>query len=94
MISREIRGYQPSEGPCLTVDRPVKNLFADAVRYRNYRLTKKLCWNYDEFKKELNKMTKKTAVYMKDGTFSRKDPVSIISFSQYFNAACDTCNIS
>lgn len=45
---------------------------------------------YDnDIAKELNKMTKKTAIQLKDRAFNVKDSVSIIVFVQDFKAACD-----
>lgn len=36
-------------------------------------------------------MAKKISVLMKNSTFYRKDPMSIIAFLQYFKSACDAC---
>lgn len=77
----------------MIVIKHVNKLFADAVDYRNYRLIKKSTRYEDDVANKLNKMTKKTAVQMKDRTVSAKDPVSIIAFLQNFKAACNACNI-
>lgn len=63
-----------SEVPGLVVFQPVNELFADAVDYLNFRLIKKSS-RYDKYStNKLDKMTRKTAVQMKDRTFNRKDP--------------------
>lgn len=60
----------------------------NAVDDQKYRLIENLALYEDNVPNELYKMTKKTAVQSKDGTFSGKDQVSIIAFLQDFKAAC------
>lgn len=58
----------------------MNELFTDPINYRYYRLIKKLVWHSDDMTSELNKMTKKTAMQVKDRTFNESHPVSIIAF--------------
>lgn len=65
---------QPSDVPALAVIVAVNELFADDVDYRNCRLIENSSRYDDDMAYKLNRMTKKTAVHMKDQTFSVKDP--------------------
>lgn len=84
---------QPSELRALTGHMPLNKLFAEAFDYQKDRLIKKSQRNDDNVANKLNKMSKKTAVRMKDQSFSGQAPVSIIVFLQDFQAECDNCNI-
>lgn len=78
--------YQ-SNAPGITVIKQENELFANAVDYRNYLLIIMSARYEDVVANELNNMTKKTAVQMKNWTFNGKDPVSIAAFPQDFKAA-------
>lgn len=68
-------------------------LVTDAVDYHTNRLNKKSARYVDAPAKKFNKITKKTAVQIKDETFSGKDNVYIIASLQDFKATCHACNI-
>lgn len=61
--------------------------------HQNYRLIKNRSQYDGDVGYEVNEMTKKTAVQMKDRTFSSKDRASIIAFMQDVKSAFDACNI-
>lgn len=56
----------PSEVPGLVAIQPVNKLLADAVKYRNYRLIRRSARYDKNLANELNKMTKKIALQMRD----------------------------
>lgn len=61
---------QPSDDRDLTAIRAVNELFADEIDYRDYIFIEKSARYDDEVANELKKMTKKSALHMKDRTFS------------------------
>lgn len=65
---------QPIDVPGLTVIRQMSEIYADAIDYRSSLLIKKSFWYVDDVAYKLIKMTKKTAVQIRDRTFSGKDP--------------------
>lgn len=75
--------------PGMVIVKPVCELFTRAVDYRSYHLIKKWTWYNSDLVNEVNKLTKKTNVRMKDQTLNRKDPVSIIAYRQNFKATCN-----
>lgn len=57
---------QYSYVPDLPFIRPVNEVFADDVDYRNYALIKKPTWHEDEVRSDVIKMTRKAVLQMKD----------------------------
>lgn len=68
-------------------------MFTNAVNYQNYRLIKKCARYDDEFANKSKKKTKKTAVQMRDRTFSGKDAVWTVVLLQDLKAAREACKI-
>lgn len=64
---------QPLDVPSLTVIRPVNEMFANIVDHHSCRLTKKSARYDNNVSSELSKMTRNTAVQMKERTFSVED---------------------
>lgn len=77
----------------LKVIEPVNDLFSNALDYHTYRMIKKSAKYNDDVANELHKMTKETAVKMKDRIFSGKNARSDITFLQDVKSACEACNI-
>lgn len=59
----------------VTLTKSVNKVFADAIDYRNYCFIKRPAEYKNDVANELNKITKKTVVQMKDWTFNDEDPV-------------------
>lgn len=79
--------------PDLKVTEPENNTFYTALNCRTYRLMKKST-TYDAYvTDELHRMTEKTAVHMKNRTFSGENLMSIMAFLQELKRAYDACNI-
>lgn len=79
-VNKYNRVDQPLNVPGLAVIRPVNKLFANVVYHRSYRLIKKSTRYENDVADELSKITKETAVQMKDRNFPGNDSVSIIFF--------------
>lgn len=60
---------QPSEAADQIDIRPVSELFADVVDYRDYRLIEKYSRYKDDVANELSNMTKKISLQLKERTF-------------------------
>lgn len=83
-LARANARYPPMVKPAavegLKVIKPVNELFADAIDYHDYHLIKQSARYDDDDGNELSKMLKKTAVQMKDRTFSAKDSSQLFRF--------------
>lgn len=77
----------------MIVNKSVSPLFFEAIDYQNYRLIKNSARYDDDSGSNLNKMTRKTAVQMKDRTLHGKEFVPIITVLQDHKVACDACDI-
>lgn len=66
---------------------PVDILFKKAVHYHKYHPIKKLVRYDEDVAHDLQRMAKKTAVQIKDKTFSEKDPMSVVAFLQNYKSA-------
>lgn len=73
-LARPYKRKYPPDVPAMTVIKPVSELFANSLDYRNYNLIRKSTCYEENVTNELNKLTKKTAVQTKDRTFSGTDP--------------------
>lgn len=71
----------------------VKELFINAVDFRNYGLIRNSALYNNTMADDINIITKQAAQQMENRTFNRKDTMPIISFMQYSRATCYACNI-
>lgn len=85
----EYKLENPADALGVKVIKLVYELFTNAVHYQNYRLIKNSKRYDDDVTNELNKITKKSAVQMKDQTFNDKEFLSIIAFLKDFKVAWD-----
>lgn len=87
------KSESPPDLPEVIVTKPENEHFTDVDDYGSYRLIKKLVRYNDDVADGLSKMTRRTAVRMKDQTFNGRDSVSIIAIMQDSETGCDACNI-
>lgn len=73
---------------------PVNDLFQKVVDYCTYHPMKQLARYEDDVGHELQRMAKKTAVWMQDRTFSGIVPTSVIAFFDEFTSGCDASRIN
>lgn len=67
----------------------VNELFTNGVEYRNSRFIKKSSWYDDDVANELDEMTKKIAIQMKDRIINGKYLLLMIKLPQTCRVACD-----
>lgn len=81
--------YSP-DAPGIIFIKPVSELLAGAVDFRNYRLIKKSARYIEDVDSEWNKMTRNSRSNERSH-FQRKRPLVDNPFYPYFKAECDAC---
>lgn len=85
--------YKSGQATVLKVIEPVEGVICATTNYRTNRIVKQPARYDDYVVHKLHRMAQKTAVKMKDGTFSGRVLMSVFALLQDFKAACNTCRI-
>lgn len=79
---------QQLDSPGIAVMKPVSDLCTDTVDYRNCHIIQKFPLCKDKVANEINMMTRKASIQIKERIFDVKHPLSIVAFFEDFMAAC------
>lgn len=98
MAGCKLRGYNTNTERELDVSglriiEPFNDYYTATVDFWTYRLLNKSSWYDDYVAHELQKMSKKIAVEMKNRICSGKDMVLVIAFLQELKEAWEACEI-